>query len=139
MGCTNRRKGLLGQAAALGVDVEHLALVARVHRDADKRNDHIDGDDGADDERQLPVDDKRDDKGSYEGGDALDDDAELLGDSVADEIAVGGDLAGDGGRRFIEEGNLLAQDLPNKVNAKLLDGADTRDRDEDLVYLSTKD
>lgn len=127
----NRGKGLLGEGAALRVNVKHAVLEDGILDDAPDGDNEIEGHNGEQDEGELPLDGKGDDKGGDEAGDGLDGEAELLRDAVVDEVAVGGDLPGHGGRGRVEEGYLLPQRLPHEVDAQLLGGADGGDVDED--------
>ncbi len=68
-------KCLFGNGAGLAVNVKHFVLVDHVKHDADDSHKNVDGDNGDDDECQLPLYYKSDDKGGDKGGYGLDGDA----------------------------------------------------------------
>ncbi|KAI6772434.1 hypothetical protein HG530_003392 [Fusarium avenaceum] len=59
---------------------------------------------------QLPVLDKADDKGRHKGCDGSKSERSLFGNSILDEVGIGGDAGRNlTGAKFIEEANILAQ------------------------------
>ena len=129
---TNGGEGFLGQRTGLAVDIEHGIFVYGVIDDADNGDDDVDGNNRDENESQFPLDGKGDGECGDEAGECLHSKTKLFRDAIVDEIAVGSELTGDGGRRGIKEGNLLAKGLTDELDTQGLGRSDGGDGEKDL-------
>lgn len=110
----NVSEGTFGVRPSLGKDSHALGLYlhekASYHAD-DNDNSRNDADD---DQRKLPMGDECKNEGGHEGGNGLEEDTQLVGNTQLNRFSVRSRLHGDGaGGSLVEEANFLAQSRPN--------------------------
>lgn len=138
MNCPDTREDIFGKTASMGVNLHQLVFVLGVDHDADGDDDDDGGHGGHDDQRELPLHSERDDESCYEGCQGLYGQSKLFRNALVDEIRVGGDMARDGpGFGQVEEGDLLAENLREKIGSDCLGDSDTIDGDEGLGLVTS--
>ena len=124
----------LGEGVGLGVDLQDPGLIASFDAGDDTHDDDGGRGNAETDEGELPLGHKGNDEGRHKRRQALEGEAELLGDASLNQLAVGGCLCGNGaaGAKVVV-GNLLAEGGAKVGVTDVADDAVCRVGQEDVV------